>query len=378
MNRIRAVVFIGLVSFVLVLGGCAPNWEISLNGPQREKIILDHETWRAYADFGGEQGIPLEQILYGHGHRIIERVVITGQEGEKLTHAWEDAAGEIWLQENGEVVIDEQAFRPVSLSVEPSPWVSKVEASICDIAPSAAKALGIPTPEIATGQPLTSQSASHVLLLFLDGFGYLRYTEALEAGLIPEMAALDPPLVGITTYPPITTVSTASLLTGAEPPAHGVETRGIRKTEKGTLLESAVNVGLQVAAVEGEALAFQLKGVDFQLSGDRDGDGGTDDNVLANALAILEEGMPDVFFVHFHGIDDMGHEVGPGRTLEEEKIREIDRAVGHILERLPPDTLLVIFADHGMHKVEGGEREGNHGHLVERDMLIPIWFVYVD
>ncbi|MFO8036570.1 MAG: alkaline phosphatase family protein [Anaerolineales bacterium] len=377
-KKIRAYISLGLVSLILVLGGCAPSWAFSMNGPQGEEILLNHETWRAYADFAGEQGISLEQILYGYGHRIIDKVTFTDQEGNEFSYPWGDIAEDVWLQENGEVVIDEGAIRPASLAVEPSPWVSNVEASICDIAPTAAKVLGIPAPEIATGRTLTNQPASHVLLLFLDAFGYLRYAEALEAGLIPELAALDPPLVGITTYPPITTVSTASLLTGAEPPVHGVETRGIRKTDQGTLLESAANEGLQVTAVEGEALAFQLSGADFQLSGDRDGDGGTDDNVLANTLAILEEGMPDVFYVHFHGIDDMGHEVGPGAAREEEKIREVDQALGQILDRLPPDTLVVIFADHGMHKVEGEEREGNHGNLIDRDMLIPIWITYLD
>jgi hypothetical protein len=377
-ERIRAYVSIGLVSLILVLGGCAPSWEISLNGPQGEEILLNYETWGAYADFAGEEGIPLEQILYGYGHRIIDKVKFTDQEGKEWSYVWGDVAGGTWLQEDGEVVVNEQAIRPASLVVEPSPWISKIEASICDIAPSVAAVLGIPAPEIATGQALTSQPADHVLLLFLDGFGYVRYSEALEAGLILELARLDPPLVGITTYPPITTVSTASLLTGAEPLVHGVETRGIRETDQGTLLESAANANLQVVAVEGEALSFQLNGADFQLSGDRDGDGSTDDNVLANTLAIVEEGMPDVFLVHFHGIDDVGHEVGPGAALEEKKIREVDQAVGQILDRLPPDTLVVIIADHGMHKVEGEEREGNHGNLIERDMLIPIWITYLD
>ena len=83
--------------------------------------------------------------------------------------------------------------------------------------------------------------------------------------------------------------------------------------------------------------------------------------------------MPDLFFVHFHGIDDLGHKLGPGAPGEEEKIREVDLAVGQILERLPTGTLVIIFADHGMHIVDEEGRIGNHGHLIPRDMLIPIW-----
>jgi len=158
---------------------------------------------------------------------------------------------------------------------------------------------------------------------------------------------------------------------------HGVETRGIRKTDSETLLDIASNHGLWVAAVEGEALAFNLRGAETQLSGDRDGNGGTDDNVLANSLAVLDQGIPDLFFVHFHGIDDLGHEVGPGAADEERKIREVDQAVGEILERMPPGTVVIIFADHGMHLEEGGERKGDHGHLIAHDMLIPIWIEYL-
>lgn len=377
-KRIRDFVVGGFLITVLMLGGCAPEWALSLEGPAGEEIRLSHETWEAYADFAGERGLPLEQVLYGQGYQVIETLQITDRDGEELTYAWAEAAGGTWLEEDGTLVVHDRVIHPRAIAVEQSPWVSRIEASITDIAPSAASALGIPAPDIAAGRSLTDQTADQVLLLFLDGFGYLRYEEALEVGLIPELAQLDPPLVGVTTYPPITTVSTASLLTGAEPPVHGVDKRGIRKTDHETLLEVARQAGLRVSAVEGEALAFQLKGADFQLSGDRDGDGGTDDNVLAHALSVLEGGMPDLFLVHFHGIDDLGHEVGPGAPLEGEKIREVDQAVGRILRLMPPDTLVVIFADHGMHRVEGQERAGNHGHLIERDMLIPIWITYLD
>jgi len=212
-----------------------------------------------------------------------------------------------------------------------------------------------------------------VLLLFLDGFGYVRYTEALRDGLIPNIASLGEPLVGLTTYPPCTSVASAALLTGAQPPINGVDRRGIRRTEAETILDVATAAGLHVVAVEGEALAFNLRNSDVQLSGDRDGNGSTDDNVLANALAELNTEMPDLFFVHFHGIDDAGHTYGPGTPEEEARIHKVDTAVGQLLAALPADTLVIIFADHGMHQVEEEGRLGNHGHLIERDMFIPIF-----
>jgi len=129
-------------------------------------------------------------------------------------------------------------------------------------------------------------------------------------------------------------------------------------------------------AVEGSSLPFNLRNAEVVLSGDRDGNGSTDDNVLANALAILDDGMPPLMYVHFHGIDDAGHTYGPGAPEETAKIREVDEAVGYLLDALPPDTLVITFADHGMHAVQQEGRLGDHGHLIERDMLIPIWITF--
>nr|HPL30836.1 alkaline phosphatase family protein [Anaerolineae bacterium] len=109
-----------------------------------------------------------------------------------------------------------------------------------------------------------------------------------------------------------------------------------------------------------------------QLSGDRDGNGSTDDNVAANALAAIAAGPPDLLFVHWHGIDDAGHTYGPGAPQEVAKIAEVDAALGQIVSALPSQTLIVVVADHGMHLVQEEGRLGNHGHLVERDMFVPI------
>ena len=47
--------------------------------------------------------------------------------------------------------------------------------------------------------------------------------------------------------------------------------------------------------------------------------------------------------------------------------------MGQLLAAVPSETLVIIFADHGMHQVEDAGRSGNHGNLIERDMLIPIF-----
>jgi len=373
-----ALLLLICLAAVLVNVGCQPSWEFSLVGLGDGEILINFQTWERYAGFGEEEMVPLEQVLYGEGARIIDGLTITNSMGEYFAYSWEEICGQSWILKNGAVLIVDQEIIPTRLELTLSDWEREVEIKIFDLAATAANALGISPPEISSGKAWDVEPANAVLLLFLDGFGYLRYQESLADGLIPEMASLDPPLVGLTTYPPITTVSTASLLTGTEPQKHGVETRGVRKTDQVTLLDTAAEGGLWVSAVEGEALAFNLRSAELTLSGDRDGNGGTDDNVLSNTLSVLETGMPDLFYVHFHGIDDQGHEVGPGAPAEEEKIQEVDAAVGEILDRLPGGTLVIIFADHGMHLVDEEGRVGNHGHLIPRDMLIPVWITRID
>jgi predicted AlkP superfamily pyrophosphatase or phosphodiesterase len=300
---------------------------------------------------------------------------VTNPDGARREFEWADVADDALWRDDGKLSITGETFAVSRLEAEPPALLSQVQARITDVAPTVAAVLGLPAPAQATGQALKAPSAHRVLLLFLDGLGYDRYTQAQRDGLIPNLAALGEPLVGLTTYPPTTNVSTASLLTGAPPKVHGADRRGVRQTETETMFDVASAAGRRVVAVEGESLAFNLRNAELQLSGDRDGDGSTDDNVLANALSALDAGMPDLLYVHFHGIDDAGHTYGPGTPQESAVIHQVDTAVGQILAALPPDTFVVIFADHGMHRVEEEGRLGNHGHLIESDMFIPIWLV---
>lgn len=377
MTQRRLIAFLALL-LVLTLAGCAPAWAVTITGGPAD-VTIDREALGALESFMVEvdagEGIPLEQVFYEHGFMVIDEIVVEDESGQKRAHDWAAVMDSAYWQDDGSLLIAGQTIRPAAISVEQNATVADVEASITDIAPTAAAALGLPAPANATGKPLVETSASHVLLVFLDGFGYVRYTEALEAGLIPNLAALGSPIRGLTTYPSITSVSSGSVLTGAPPRVHGADRRGIRKTDAETILDVAAAAGLEVAAVEGDALPFALRSADITLSGDRDANGSTDDNVLANTLAVLEEGMPDLFYVHFHGIDDRGHTYGPCTPEDEAAIRFEDDAVGQILEAIPPDTLVIIFADHGMHDVNEDGRLGNHGHLIERDMFIPIFIV---
>lgn len=358
-----------LALLLALLTACQP-WAVDVAAPGGATVTLRRADLRALpSDEAPDNAVWLERALWEQGHALIEDLRITDAGGATRTFAWPVEAA--WYEDD-RLIIAGEALTPRAIEVTP-PEHPAITAHITDLAPTAAAALGLPAPEAATGASLDAPPAERVLLLFLDGFGYVRYEEALAQGDIPTLASLAPPQVGLTVYPPCTTVASAALLTGAYPQGNGVIERGVRTTEAETLFDVATAAGLDVVAVEGYALAFNLRNADVQLSGDYDGNGFTGDNVRANALAVLADGMPDLLWVHFHDIDDAGHTYGPGTPEERAAIRLVDAAVGDILAATPPGTLVLIFADHGMHPVAEDGRLGNHGHLIPRDMLIPVF-----
>jgi predicted AlkP superfamily pyrophosphatase or phosphodiesterase len=159
------------------------------------------------------------------------------------------------------------------------------------------------------------------------------------------------------------------LLTGALPEKTKVYGHGYRTTELTTLFDLAVENGLTVHAVEGNSLPFNLRNTEITLSGDRDQNGYSDDNVYSNALEVIETGLPNLLYIHFHEIDDMGHSYGPYSTEYLDAMIRVDGYLEGIVQALPENTLIIITADHGMHKTDDG---GNHGTLAANDMQIPI------
>jgi predicted AlkP superfamily pyrophosphatase or phosphodiesterase len=84
--------------------------------------------------------------------------------------------------------------------------------------------------------------------------------------------------------------------------------------------------------------------------------------------------MPDLLFIHFHDVDDQGHSYGPDSPQYEEAIIRVDSYLSQILDALPSNTFITIFADHGM-QADLASNGGNHGQLTESAMVIPIIFI---
>lgn len=369
--RMLATLLLGIA----LLSACQPSWQCDLLIGDETTAFTATEWRQLAADFPDEAaaGVALERVLWEHGAPLLETVMV-----DERVLDWRDetARQATWLRSGelrlGTLQDSAATIKPLRVEAIAPSALAAVQASILDIAPTAMAALGLSAPAASEGRPLATTPAAHVALIFLDGFGYLHYQRAMAAGDVPHLAALGDPLLALTMYPSATKVATAALLTGAPPARNGVRDTSARSTGLETIFDVMQAKGRRAAAIEGYALAFNLRNVSPQLSSDQNRDGSSDDDVLANALAAINGGMPDLLFVHWHGIDDFAHTYGPASPEVAAKVREVDAHVGQLLAALPADTLVLIFADHGQHAVHEEGRLGNHGSLLPEDMLIPI------
>jgi hypothetical protein len=367
--------FFLLFFLIISLSACAPRWEITLISSEEAPVSITYSDIKFYIDKSTEdlKAIPLGQMLYASGFTLVDRIALTMDDGSTELFDWTLIAPSATLSSDGTVTVSEIEARPKSIHVHPVKHLPLPQYSIMDIAPTIAKALGLPELPNATGTDRFEGIVERSVMILLDGLQYNKLMAFVETGDLPFFQQhINDIQIGLTVYPPISTSATAALLTSTPPLKNGVFGYGYRSTELTTLFDLAVQSGKSVIAIEGDSLPFNLRNAEVTLSGDRDGNGFSDDNVCQNSLDVIETGMPDLLYIHFHDIDNMGHKYGPDSPEYAQALISVDRYLANIYTKLPDNTMIAIFADHGMHTTEEG---GNHGTLTAQDMIIPILFI---
>ena len=210
------------------------------------------------------------------------------------------------------------------------------------------------------------EDGERVLMLFLDGWGWEKflYHEHRQ----PFLSSLNP-MPAIAAYPPITPVGLATVVTGVLPEVHGIHSRGDRRMNDGVtdIFAEAARLGLTVAYVQSSTNVIETSLFPL-LSPDADGLYGTDNEVFENARRNLDA---DLLFVHFKGIDDVGHTYGPYTEEVGVRMALIDEYVRYLVENWGSGTVIVT-ADHGMHRIYGNPyRLGDHLRFCHEDMIVP-------
>jgi 2,3-bisphosphoglycerate-independent phosphoglycerate mutase len=73
-----------------------------------------------------------------------------------------------------------------------------------------------------------------------------------------------------------------------------------------------------------------------------------------------------MMFVHFHGLDDRGHDYGDMDQKTLEYIKTIDDYINELANHW--DGKIIITADHGMHSTS---ESGSHGEFRFEDLIVP-------
>jgi predicted AlkP superfamily pyrophosphatase or phosphodiesterase len=226
------------------------------------------------------------------------------------------------------------------------------------------------SPSPTTPAPTPTPSLSpHAVIVSIDG---LR-PDALQQVETPNIQALA--AAGAYTWkaqtilPSNTLPSHTSMLTGYPVSVHKITwddyLPALGRITVPTVFRAARNAGLRSAMVAGKDKFYT-----FRDTGDMDvfiGGPRSDDDVANEAVVQLQTGV-DLLFVHLPDVDVSGHKYGWMSATYMSKIRVADSAVGRIVAALPPNTSIVVTADHGGH----GD---NHGSAEITDTTIP-WVIF--
>lgn len=203
-------------------------------------------------------------------------------------------------------------------------------------------------------------SPERVVLLVLDGFGYLQLRQYER--MVPTLSSLRA-LAASSCAPTTTATALTSLTTGTVPAQHGV--LGYRIAIGATSILNVLRWSVQgpqpAPPVERVAPVTPFLGANpvvvtkatygdtaftrVHLRGARFAWWSTMSQLVTRVLDALGRGERFVY-AYYEGVDTTAHEFGLAGAYERE-LTMVDRMVALLLEGLPSDTVLVVTADHG-------------------------------
>lgn len=235
--------------------------------------------------------------------------------------------------------------------------------------------------------PEPARNASQVVLLILDGLGWLQLKQ--RAAFAPVLSAMaGGPITSV--CPTTTATALTSISTGAPPAAHGVV--GYRFRVDGPTGDEVLNV-LRWKTVSGDARQFvppgnfsgipafggrpvpvvtraAFSGTGFSTAhlGASRGVGYYLESSIRVEIRRLTGKGETFVYAYWDGIDKIAHIAGLGELYEAE-LAATDALVGAIAQELPPGAALVVTADHGQVEVGAAARPLD-GEVLEAASLV--------
>jgi hypothetical protein len=352
-----------IIFFLIALFGYISadrEWSFTINGDPSKSVngTLYGTLKNDMKTYDGASGIPLEIFLAYYGVYPITDVSYNG-----MVINWSDAAYSadkdipMLVEPNGSIFYKGKRVLPVNVNAT---VVDQPRVSTLDVAPSVLYAL-----DAGGRDDLIHEKADRVVLFYLDAFGYERYMDAKQRGLIDNISSLGVPVKALCVYPSITQNNAKAMATGLAPNLSRGDFRSYLPYND-TIFDILERKGLDAVWVDGESVPVYVNNTVMSL--DANGDGSADDEVTATAIAEYRKGA-DFMVVHYKDTDLAMHDHGPYSPEGLASVKQADAEVGEILKSLDNGTVIIIYADHGCHTADHG---GNHGTLIPDDMYIPL------
>ncbi|XP_070543027.1 GPI ethanolamine phosphate transferase 3-like [Ptychodera flava] len=80
-----------------------------------------------------------------------------------------------------------------------------------------------------------------------------------------------------------------------------------------------------------------------------------DNGIIEHLIPELKAHDWMLLISHFLGVDHCGHRFGPYHPAMAEKLTQMDKVIGNVIDHMPDDSVLFVFGDHGM------TTTGDHG-----------------
>lgn len=250
--------------------------------------------------------------------------------------------------------------------------------SLADVIPAVSAVLGVAVRDPAIALP----EARAVIVVLVDGLGELLLSR--RSGHAPFLRHLrlagdtDSSVVQVATcgFPSTTATSMGMLGTGLLPGTHGLVGLDILDPERGVLFsELAWDPEVDPRKWQPSSTVFEqvaATGIDVVRIGPGyfDGSGLTEaalrggrfvaaDSLPARvdaAVAAARARGPRLVYLYWGEVDKVGHVHGCESWQWGEQLTHVDEWIGRLVERVGPDTLVVVTADHGMIDVPLHER----------------------
>lgn len=272
---------------------------------------------------------------------------------------------------------------------EPQAFVEPAYArrSLADVVPSIATALGLPL-EPGTPAAITLPPAPSYVLFLVDGLGARLVDRYRHAA--PYLASLlDAGETGTAGVPSTTATSLTSLGTGLPPGAHGLVgfTSRIPGTERllnalfwdkevdplewqphDTAFARLQSAGAAVTVVNKRDFRGSGLTVASSRGGEYVGADRIGERIAAAVIGAAQR--PSLTYLYDSDLDWTGHKYGVASQQWLQQLTAVDAEVEQLREALPPETRLVVVADHGMVDSPDAHRTDVDQHLELRDGLL--------